>query len=65
MGSFQLTRPRSDSVPPALPEFPVPALAVGGAVALGAGALLFASQRHADRAAREADLVPVRSSTDT
>jgi hypothetical protein len=38
--SFQLTRPRSDNNPPALtPEFPMPALVVGGA-ALAGGALL-------------------------
>ena len=42
--SFSLTRPRSDNPPAALPEFPVPAFAIGGALALGAGSF-------ADRAA--------------
>jgi alkaline phosphatase D len=55
--SFQLTRPRSDNIPPVLPEFPVPALAVGGALVLGAGALLVSQQHRSTQAAKRLELV--------
>jgi hypothetical protein len=49
--SFKLARPRSDNPPAALPEFPIPALAIGGALALGAGALQIKQHRRAAAAA--------------
>ncbi len=55
--TFYLTRPRSDNPPAATPEFPMPAYAVGGAVALGAGAMLLQQHRQAKKAERQAELV--------
>jgi hypothetical protein len=57
--TFVLTRPRSDNPPAATPEFPLPAYAVGGAVALGGGALLLRQHRQTTKATRQAELVQV------
>jgi hypothetical protein len=57
--TFQLTRPRSDSPPPALPEFPAPAVGIGGALALGAGALLVNQHRRSAPLADHANLAQV------
>jgi Purple acid Phosphatase, N-terminal domain/Calcineurin-like phosphoesterase len=62
--SFQLTRPRSDNPPADTPEFPTPALAVGGTMALGAGALLVEQHRRTTKAAKHAELALVSRSTD-
>jgi Purple acid Phosphatase, N-terminal domain/Calcineurin-like phosphoesterase len=48
--SFQLTRPRSDNPPALTPEFPMPALVVGGA-AIAGGALLANQRRRANQVA--------------
>jgi alkaline phosphatase D len=45
-----LSRPRSDNPPAATPEFPMPAYAVGGAVAMAGGALLLQQHRQAKKA---------------
>ncbi len=55
--TFYLSRPRSDNPPATTPEFPLPAYAVGGAVALGGGALLVQQHRHAKRASQHAELL--------
>jgi alkaline phosphatase D len=52
---FQLTRPRSDNPPALTPEFPMPALVVGGA-ALAAGALVANQRRRANHLAELAEL---------
>jgi hypothetical protein len=43
---FELTRPRSDGPPPETPEFAMPAVEVGGALALAGGALFVHQQRR-------------------
>ncbi len=57
--TFYLSRPRSDNPPTATPEFPLPAYAVGGAVALGSGALLVQQHRQAKKAAQHEELARV------
>jgi hypothetical protein len=53
---FELTRPRSDGPPAATPEFAMPALEVGGALALAGGALLVHQQRRNKLAQLNEDL---------
>ena len=50
--TFQLTRPRSDGPPAATPEFALPALEVGSAMALAGGALLVHQRGKSRQAAR-------------
>jgi hypothetical protein len=62
--TFYLTRPRSDNLSAATPEFPLPVYAAGGAVALGGGALLLQQHRQAQKASRQAELAQISGSAE-
>ncbi len=62
--TFTLTRPRSDNPPADTPQFPAPALAVGGTMAVAAGALLVEQHRRTAKRAHSVEAASATKSSD-